>query len=61
MNTIQWEVFMLFLFNKSKIISYVVSVFTVIALLFIANTINFNFEGVQVTANVVENDRIIDK
>lgn len=44
---------MLFLFNKAKIISYLVSVFTVVALFTIANVfIKGNNNAIETNANV---------
>ena len=45
---------MLFLFNKAKIISYAVSVFTVIALFAVANVFINNKNAIQVSANITE-------
>lgn len=42
---------MLFLFNKAKIVSYIVSVFTVVALFFVANNLIINNDSVQVVSN----------
>lgn len=42
---------MLFLFNKAKIISYFVSVFTVVALFFVANNLLIDKDSIQVVAN----------
>ena len=47
--------FMLFVFNKAKIISYIVSVFTVIALFAVANYWNESSDSLQVTANITNN------
>ena len=52
---------MLFLFNKAKIISYVVSVFTVIALFAVANVFISNRNTMEASANIVENNVYINK
>lgn len=52
---------MLFLFNKAKIISYVVSVFTVIALFAVANVFISNRNAMETSANIVENNVYINK
>lgn len=52
---------MLFLFNKAKIISYVVSVFTVIALFAVANVFISNRNTMETSANIVENNVYINK
>ena len=44
---------MLFLFNKAKIISYTITVFTVLALFFVADNLNIKEDSIFVTANVV--------
>lgn len=53
---------MLFLFNKAKIISYIVSVFTVVTLFFVANNLIADKDSMQVVANNVnENTYNIEK
>ena len=42
---------MLFLFNKAKIVSYIVSVFTVVALFAIANNFNVYKNEIQASTN----------
>lgn len=46
---------MLFLLNKAKIISYAISLFTVAALLFIANNLITNDNSMQTSANIAKN------
>ena len=51
---------MLFLFNKAKIISYIVSIFTVIALFFAASSLTPKDGAVEVATNTVKmNSNII--
>ena len=47
---------MLFLFNKAKIISYVISVFTVITLFVVANSIITNKNTMETAANIIESN-----
>lgn len=50
---------MLILFNKAKIISYAVSIFTVVSLFLIANSMFSNEEVMEVKANTLKNENNI--
>lgn len=52
---------MLFLFNKAKIISYIVSIFTVIALFFVASNLTPEDGAVEVATNTVETNSNINR
>lgn len=47
---------MLLLFNKAKIVSYVVSVFTVVALFCVANSFFSKNDTMQVNSNVIKSE-----
>ena len=49
---------MIFLFNKTKIISYCVAVFTVVALFICSNYIDMNSKSVEVNTSIIKDEII---
>ena len=47
---------MMFLFDKTKIISYLVAVFTVVALFIFSNHIDMNSKSVEVNTSIVKDE-----
>lgn len=51
---------MFFLFNKAKIISYTIAVFTVMVLFFIANYLPIGNGAVEVAANIKKQENVLN-